>query len=103
MAELVSIPQDVQEFIKGEMAWVGTAPKDGTPNATPKGTVQVLNDRHLMFADLFSRKARENLNGNSQVSVTVIDLAMYKGYQFKGTAELINSGPLFEKLKEQLK
>ena len=51
-----------------------------------------------MFADLFSRKTRENLKENPQVSVTVIDLAT-----FKGTAELIDSGPVFEKVKEQLK
>jgi hypothetical protein len=103
MAELVTIPQDVQEFLKGKMAWVGTASKDGTPNATPKGSVQVLDDSHLVFADLFSLKTRENLKENPQVSVTVIDLATTKGYQFKGTAELIDSGPLFEKVKEQLK
>jgi predicted pyridoxine 5'-phosphate oxidase superfamily flavin-nucleotide-binding protein len=103
MAELVTIPQDVQEFIKGKMAWVGTASKDGTPNATPKGSVQVLDGSHLMFADLFSRKTRENLKENPQVSVTVIDPATSKGYQFKGAAELIDSGPLFEKVKEQLK
>ncbi len=103
MAELVTIPGDMQEFLKGKMAWVGTASKDGVPNSTPKGTVQVLDDSHLMFADLFSRKTRENLKENPHVSVTVIDLTTFKGYQFKGTAEMIDSGPLFERVKEQLK
>lgn len=103
MAELVTIPQDLQEFVKGKMAWVGTASRDGTPNATPKGSVRILDDSHLIFADLFSRKTRANLKENPQVSVTVIDVATFKGYQFKGTAELIDSGPLFEEVKEQLK
>ncbi len=102
MAELVTIPQDVQEFIKGKMGWVGTVSKDGVPNATPKGSVQVLDDNHLMFADLFSLKTRANLRENPQVSVTVIDLATAQGYQLKGTAELIDAGPLFDKVKEQL-
>jgi uncharacterized protein len=103
MAGSVTIPQDVKEFVKGKMAWVGTASKAGTPNATPKGSVQVLDDSHLVFADLFSRKTRENLKENPQVSVTVIDMSTFKGYQFKGTAELIDSGPLFEQVKEHLK
>ncbi len=103
MAELVTIPEYLQEFVKGKMAWVSTASRDGTPNATPKGTLQVLDDQHLMFADLFSRKTRENLKDNPRVSVTVIDLATFKGYQFKGTAEMIDSGPLFEQVTEQLK
>ncbi len=102
MAEPVSIPQYVQEFLKGKMAWVGTASADGMPNATPKGSVQVLDGCHLMYADLFSRKTRENLKENSQVSVTVIDMAAYKGYQLKGTAQVIDSGPLFEQVAEHL-
>jgi predicted pyridoxine 5'-phosphate oxidase superfamily flavin-nucleotide-binding protein len=56
-----------------------------------------------MFADLFSLKTRQNLEKNPQVAVTVIDLANAKGYQLKGTAELISSGPLFEQFAAQLK
>lgn len=102
MAESVSIPKDVQEFLKGKTAWVGTASRDGTPNATPKGSVKVLDDSHLMFADLFSRKTRENLKENPHISITVIDDKTFKGYQLKGLAELIDSGPLFERVKEEL-
>ncbi len=73
------------------------------PNVTPKGTVQVLDENTLIFADLFSMKTRENLKANPKVAVTVIDPEKYSGYQFKGTAELVDSGPVFEKVKEELK
>ena len=53
---MAKIPQAVQEFMKGKMGWVATASADGIPNATPKGTVRVIDDEHLVFADLFSRK-----------------------------------------------
>jgi len=53
---MAKIPKNIQEFIKGKMAWVSTASPDGVPNATPKGSVKVLDDEHVVFADLFSRK-----------------------------------------------
>ena len=85
------------------MAWVATASRDGTPNATPKGSARVIDDEHLAFADLFSRKTRENLKANPKVAVTVIDEKSHKGYQLKGTGELLTAGPLFEQFVEQLK
>ena len=100
---MAKISQEIQEFIKGKMAWVSTAALDGTPNATPKGSVRAIDDEHLVFADLFSRKTRENLKANPKVAVTVIDPESKKGYQLKGAAELLTAGPLFEQFVEQLK
>lgn len=100
---MAKIPNEVQEFVKDKMAWVATASPDGVPNATPKGTVRVMDDEHLVFADLFSLKTRDNLQKNPQVAVTVVDLEKFKGYQFKGTAQLVDSGPVFDQMVEQLK
>ncbi|MGA2228350.1 MAG: pyridoxamine 5'-phosphate oxidase family protein [Syntrophobacteraceae bacterium] len=100
---MAKIPQEMQEFMKGKMAWVATASPDGVPNTTPKGTVQVIDDEHIVFADLFSLKTRDNLQKNPKVAVTVVDLEKYKGYQFKGSAELVDSGPVFDQVVEQLK
>jgi predicted pyridoxine 5'-phosphate oxidase superfamily flavin-nucleotide-binding protein len=100
---MAKIPQKIKEFIPDKMGWVGTATVDGVPNVTPKGTAQILDDEHLIFADLFSRKTRENLEKNPQVSVTVIDEKSFKGYQIKGSAELLTSGAVYDKVVEELK
>jgi uncharacterized protein len=100
---MAKIPKDVQEFVKGKMAWVSTATLDGIPNATPKGSVRVIDDEHLVFADLFSCKTRENLLKNPRVAVTVVDEKTYKGYQLKGKAELLTSGPVYDEMAAQLK
>ncbi len=99
----VSIPQNIQDFLKGKLGWVSTASATGVPNAVPKGSVRVLDDTHIMFADLFSLKTRANLKENPNVAVTVIDLESTQGYQIKGTAQLLESGPIFERMKEELK
>ena len=81
---MVKIPQYVQDFIPGKMGWVATATREGLPNVTPKGTVKVLDDQHLIFADLFSLKTRQNLEQNPQVAVTVIDPATKRATKSKG-------------------
>ena len=100
---MVNIPKHVQDFFQGKMAWVATATREGVPNVTPKGTVRVMDDQHVIFADLFSLKTRQNLEQNPRVAVTVIDPATHKGYQIKGTAELVSSGPLYDQMAEQIK
>ena len=100
---MVSIPKHVQEFLPGKLAWVATASRDGMPNATPKGTLKLLDEHHVLFADLFSLKTRRNLEENKKVAVTVVDTTTGKGYQIKGTAELLDSGQLFDETAEQLK
>lgn len=100
---MVDIPQHVQDFLPGKLAWVATASATGEPNVTPKGTLKLVDAQHVLFADLFSRKTRQNLLENKRVAVTVADASTGKGYQLKGTAELIDSGRLFEDTSQQVK
>lgn len=97
------ISKELQELVKGKLGWVATADADGMPNVTPKGTVRVLDDHTIIFADLFSLKTRNNLKQNPKVAVTIIDREKAKGYQFKGKAELVDSGPLFDKVRDEIK
>ena len=99
----IKIPAEIQEFIKGKPGWVATASRDGTPNVAIKGSLRVLDDEHLMFADLFSLKTRKNLEENPKVAVMVMETETRKGYSLKGTAELISQGPLFDQTVEMLK
>jgi hypothetical protein len=39
----------------------------------------LIDDEHVAFADLFSRKTRENLLANPKVSITVADQATFRG------------------------
>jgi hypothetical protein len=92
----MEIPIQVQDFLPGKLAWVATASSTGEPNVTPKGSLKLLDPQHVVFADLFSRKTRQNLLENKRVAVTVADPSTGKGYQLKGTAELVESGQVFE-------
>ena len=79
---------------------MATVSADGSPNLSPKGTTTVWDDDHLVFANLGSPGTIENLRRNSACELNVLDGFLRKGYRFKGTAELLTSGPLFEEIND---
>lgn len=80
------------------LGFVATVCPDGTPNVSPKGTVRVLDDDHLVFADIRSPGTVANLRANPSVEVNVVDQFVRKGFRFKGTAEVLEAGEEFERL-----
>jgi predicted pyridoxine 5'-phosphate oxidase superfamily flavin-nucleotide-binding protein len=97
------IPPEIKEFLAGKVAWVATADKAGVPNLAPKGTLAALDDQTLVFADIFSLKSRAALEENPNVAVAVVDPAAPAGYQFKGKAELLASGPIYDAVAAKVK
>ena len=81
-----------------KLAFVATVCPDGTPNLSPKGTIAVWDDSHLVFADIHSPGTVANLKVNPTIEINVVDPFARKGYRFKGTAELVTDGDLFQKL-----
>ena len=74
---------------------MATVCPDGTPNLSPKGTLTVWDDDHLVFADLASPGTMANLGREPAVEVNVVDPITRTGYRFKGRAEAHVRGPLF--------
>ena len=99
----VKIPEKVASFMTGKVGWVATASRDGMPNVSIKGSLRVLDDEHLIFADLFSLKTRKNLEENPKVAVMVADIPTREGYILKGTVELLTAGPVYDQVLEVLK
>ena len=81
-----------------QLGFVATVCADGSPNLSPKGTIAVLDDDHLVFADVHSPGTIANLRANPAVEINVVDALVRKGYRFKGTAEIVAEGPRFEAL-----
>ena len=82
-------------------AMVATANKDGKPRVSAKGSLRILDDEHLMFADIRSPGTIANLKENPQVGVICLDPSTRKGCRIWGEAELITSGDLFDKTTEE--
>ncbi len=85
------------------LGYVATVCADGTPNLSPKGTTNVWDDEHLIFADICSPGTIENLLHNPAIEINVVDPIIRKGYRFKGFAEVLAEGELFDKILSHYK
>ena len=95
MAKLTS---EMRAIFEKQLAVVATASKDGAPNVGPKGSLHVVDDGTLAYAEAMGEKTLRNLQENPKVAVMVVDREKMDGYQVKGTAELLTSGGLFEQV-----
>jgi predicted pyridoxine 5'-phosphate oxidase superfamily flavin-nucleotide-binding protein len=75
------------------LGFVATVNDDGTPNLSPKGTIAVWDDHHVVFADIRSPRTVRNLRQRPAVEISVIDSLSRRGYRFRGTATIVESGP----------
>jgi len=82
------------------LAFVATFCPDGKPNVSPKGTIAVWDDDHLVFADVHSPVTSANIQNNSAVELNIVDPFSRKGYRFKGTAEVVTAGERFEEIMQ---
>ena len=97
------IDDDMREIIEStRLAFVATVSADGRPNLSPKASLTVWDDTHLSFANIASPNTIENLGHNPAVEVNVVNFLARRGYRFKGTAEVFDSGPVFDRIKKTL-
>ena len=94
---MAKIPAQLRELLtQGHTVWVATTGTDGVPNISIKASGTLLDDEHLYFADMYSRKTRANLESDRRIAVGVYDEERQIAVQLKGRAELIEHGTLFE-------
>ena len=86
-----------------KLGYVATVSPDGTPNLSPKGTIAILDDSRLVFANIRSPKTIENLTKNPSIEINVIDPFSRLGYRFKGLAQILSNGKDFENILDYFK
>ena len=96
---MVIITEKIKNFVNFQkLGYVATVSADNTPNLSPKGTIIVLDESHLAFADIHSPQTVENLKRNPAIEINVVDPFSRRGYRFKGIAEIISTGDKFDKI-----
>jgi predicted pyridoxine 5'-phosphate oxidase superfamily flavin-nucleotide-binding protein len=72
-----------------QLCYAATVTPDGKPNLSPKGSITVLSDDELGFADLASPGTIENLRHNPAIELNVVDRFIRRGFRFKGAAKVV--------------
>lgn len=98
------INEEMKKVIEEQkLSYVATAGRDGRPNVSPKGSIIYIDENTLAFAAVRSEKTLANVHENPFISVAVLDIPNRKGAQFKGKAEKIEEGEIYNRVVEPLK
>ncbi|HWJ60971.1 MAG TPA: pyridoxamine 5'-phosphate oxidase family protein [Acidimicrobiales bacterium] len=90
---MARIDQDMRNIVeRAWLAFVATVCEDGSPNLSPKGSLRVYDDEHLIFMDIASPTTMANLKRDPRIEINVIDVFSRRGYRFKGKAAFAQPG-----------
>ena len=93
------ITEKIRKFVSQQkLGFVATVSPNGTPNLSPKGTISVLDENTLVFANIRSPQTIENLEKNPSVEINIVDPFSRRGYRFKGIAKIISDGEEYNKI-----
>ena len=96
---MITISEEIKNFVNSQkLGYVATVSNDGAPNLSPKGTIVVMNESTLVFADIRSPQTIQNLQNNPSVEINVVDPFQRLGYRFKGEGKIINEGSEFDEI-----
>lgn len=74
---------------KSVLCWLATASKDNLPNVSPKEIFAPYQEDGIIVANIASPQTVKNIKENPQVCISFLDILVQKGFQVKGTAEII--------------
>ncbi|MCI4336938.1 MAG: pyridoxamine 5'-phosphate oxidase family protein [Thermoplasmata archaeon] len=92
---------EIQRFVRDQrLGYVATVSPEGAPYVSPKGSLTVLDDEHLVFADVESPHTVANLAHNPRTEINVVNPLSRRGYRFRGTGEILHAGITYWKVLE---
>ena len=71
------------------LCWLATASKENIPNVSPKEIFKYYLPDKIIIANIASPRTVKNIKENKNVCISFIDILVQKGFQIKGTAEII--------------
>ena len=77
---------------------VATASKTGKPSISIKGLLHVLDDEHVILADVASSRAVADIRENGQVAIICLAMPGRKGCLVYGKGEVLESGYEFDRV-----
>lgn len=90
-------------FSKVKVFPVATASRDGIPNVIPMTFVQLVSDDTIWIGDNYLLKTLANVRENPHLAIFIYDAELKRCFQIKGSAEVLTSGPDFEKMRDRIR
>jgi uncharacterized protein len=101
---MTAMTADMKRLVEEQrLGYVASVSPEGAPNVSPKGSLTVWDDDHLVFVDIESPNTIRNLSENPQTEINVVDPFARRGYRFRGKAAVMRSGGDYWKALERYK
>ena len=85
------------------LCWLATVSEDGTPNVSPKEAFLHDGNGRILVAHIASPQTVRNIENNSRVCISFIDVFTQIGHKIKGTAKVLGeSDSRYERQKSLL-
>lgn len=82
---------EVKQSIKDSvLCWLATVDTYGVPNVSPKEMFVSNENGEILIANIASPSSTKNIESNSNVCVSFIDIFKQKGFKVKGTATIVD-------------
>lgn len=99
----ISIEGEMRELLNNNLeddcpCVLGTADANGRPEISMKGSVAVYDEQTLCYWERSKRGALENVTVNPRVVIFYRNPGKRINWRFRGTAEVIESGDVWEKV-----
>ena len=86
------------------LCFAATVNQDGSPNVSPKSSLRVFDNKHLLFANIASPGTVQNLRRDPRIEINCVDIFIRRGYRFRGRGTIHSSGtPLCDDLTHAVK
>lgn len=95
----MTMNDEMMDAIEKDLVFLATASSEGIPNVVPIGFARPIDNGSILIADNYMNKTRKNIEENPNVAIVTKD-AQKNPYQFKGTAQIFDSGKIFEEVVE---
>ena len=79
-------PEILSAANRSVLCWLATADESGQPNVSPKEIFAIFDSEYLVIANIASPSSARNIEANSCVCVSFIDVFVQKGFKVVGTA-----------------
>lgn len=102
---MAKLNADMRALIRGTiLCFAATVNADGSPNLSPKSTLTVHDDEHLLFANIASPGTIANLRRDPRIEINCIDIFSRRGYRFTGHGSVRSPGdPICDRFAAALK
>jgi predicted pyridoxine 5'-phosphate oxidase superfamily flavin-nucleotide-binding protein len=86
---------------KREFVSIATSDLENNPNAAPKFVLKV-DRQYVYLIDYIMGRTYKNLIVNPKASLSLYDPETLKGYQLNGPVEIIDKGPVFKQIFQEM-